>query len=610
MSKGADAVLSSPTGDKTWLAKALGVELPQGSEYAMRDLAERLKAADAGGVASILRADVRKGLELVKKHNEAEGRVAERAVLRTPDARKLGKDLLALFAEQASSELAKNAFVTTTPTLEAELIRRRLSLCSIGQRLLEGLSRKEKLEGALKLLQEAGYEKTPRGASEISAYFAARSRFLKIATALFGSYGDVPEVMEFLSPVDQAALASLSRTVEEMEGGPIEDAEAVLDDAELVINEDLRKERVDADSARRTVEARLEEVVSTLSMNAAEEEGLRRAALEGLHIPFEFEKGALLDVVRRWKERREDERAERIARVEASLKQHLDLIELVDSKVMEMERALAIAKAMRLYSMNVPVLGEEGEGFTGGRNPFLVRESVGRGDREVLPVSYSLGRALTVQVAKPRNVAVLTGANSGGKTTLLTTLASVHILTLFGLPVPCVMAEVVPLPVYLFRKRVTRRIGSLEHALSSLIPVFGDRRRKLVLIDEFEALTEPGAAGRIMAAVLNEAAAGSSLVLVVTHLARETLPHVRLPIRVDGIEAKGLDAEGDLIVDRQPIFGHIGSSTPKLIIMKLSRSAKKRRVKALYEEILASIKEEKAQVQAPIATPWIEAGDD
>jgi hypothetical protein len=270
--------------------------------------------------------------------------------------------------------------------------------------------------------------------------------------------------------------------------------EAVLDDAELVINEDLRKERVDADSARRTVEARLEEVVSTLSMNAAEEEGLRRAALEGLHIPFEFEKGALLDVVRRWKERREDERAERIARVEASLKQHLDLIELVDSKVMEMERALAIAKAMRLYSMNVPVLGEEGEGFTGGRNPFLVRESVGRGDREVLPVSYSLGRALTVQVAKPRNVAVLTGANSGGKTTLLTTLASVHILTLFGLPVPCVMAEVVPLPVYLFRKRVTRRIGSLEHALSSLIPVFGDRRRKLVLIDEFEALTEPGAA--------------------------------------------------------------------------------------------------------------------
>jgi DNA mismatch repair protein MutS2 len=224
----------------------------------------------------------------------------------------------------------------------------------------------------------------------------------------------------------------------------------------------------------------------------------------------------------------------------------------------------------------------------------------------VRPVSYSLGKTQGFKVAKARNVAVLTGANSGGKTTLLTTLASVHILTLFGLPVPCEKAEVVPVPVYLFRRRVTRRIGSLEHALGSLIPVFGDRHRKLVLVDEFEALTEPGAAGRIMAAVLNEAATGSSFVLVVTHLARETLPHVRLPIRVDGIEARGLDQKGDLEVDRQPIFGHIGSSMPKLIIMKLSRSTKNRKVKALYEEILSSIKEETLEVQAPIATPWTE----
>jgi DNA mismatch repair protein MutS2 len=307
--------------------------------------------------------------------------------------------------------------------------------------------------------------------------------------------------------------------------------------------------------------------------------------------------------MRQWRKRQEEERARRKARVEASLRQHLDMIDQVVSKLLELDRALATASAMRRYSLVVPELGGQGEGFVNGRNPFLLRDSTER-KGEVYPVSYSLGKTQGIRVAKARNVAVLTGANSGGKTTLLTTLASVHILTLYGLPVPCDRAEVVPVPIYLFRRRVTRRIGSLEHALGSLIPVFGDRRRKLVLIDEFEALTEPGAAGRIMAAVLNEAASSSSLVLVVTHLARETLPHVRLPIRVDGIEAKGLDSKGDLVVNRQPVFGHIGSSMPKLIIMKLSRSTKNRRVRALYEEILASIKEEKAQVQAPIATPW------
>jgi hypothetical protein len=564
----------------------------------------RLKAADASGVASFLGLDRKKGLELIRKHGEAEGRVAERAALKTPDARKLGRELLSLFSELASCELSKAGFQATTPTLDVSLIQERLSLCSVAREIHDSLNDKGKLEGSLRLLKEAAFEKPKQGESRISGYFVARGRFLRIATSFFEGFSDVSEIRAFLSPIDRTALASLSHTMEELGGGAVEDADAVLGDAEVVINEELRKGRADAESARRAVEGRIEEVVSALGMNATEEEGLRRAAMEGLRIPFEFEKGTLNEVLRHWRKRQEEERAKRTARVEASLRQHLDMIDLVVSKLLELDKALAIASAMRRYSLVVPELGGQGEGFVNGRNPFLLRDSTERKEIEVYPVSYSLGKTQSIQVAKARNVAVLTGANSGGKTTLLTTLASIHILTLYGLPVPCERAEVVPVPIYLFRRRVTRRIGSLEHALGSLIPVFGDRHRKLVLIDEFEALTEPGAAGRIMAAVLNEAASSSSLVLVVTHLARETLPHVRLPIRVDGIEAKGLDSKGDLLVNRQPVFGHIGSSMPKLIIMKLSRSTKNRRVKALYEEILASIKEEKAQVQAPIATPW------
>jgi DNA mismatch repair protein MutS2 len=599
-----DTVLNTEEYDRDGLGKALETDLSMLDELGRRDLLNRLKAADAVGVASLLGLDRKKGLELIRRLGEAKGRVAERAALRTPDARKLGKELLSLFSDHASGELAKARFLVTTPTLDPGLIQARLSLCSAARGMYDSLGAKGKLEGSSKLLKEAAFEKAKQGGTGVSAYFAARGRFLKIATSLFDGFGDIAELKAFLSPIDHAELAALSRTMEEMSGGALGDAEAVLGDAEVMINEELRKGRADAESARRTVEGRVEDVVSALGMNASEEEGLRRSAMEGLRIPFEFEKGTLNDVLRQWRRRQEEERARRTARLEASLRQHLDLIDLVVAKLLELDRALAIAAAMSRYSLTVPELGGQGEGFVDGRNLFLLRDSPAGREGEVLPVSYSLGKPQSIKVAKARNVAVLTGANSGGKTTLLTTLASIHILTLYGLPVPCARSEVVPVPIYLFRRRVTRRIGSLEHALGSLIPVFGDRRRKLVLIDEFEALTEPGAAGRIMAAVLNEAASGSSLVLVVTHLARETLPHVRLPIRVDGIEAKGLDSKGDLLVNRQPVFGHIGSSMPKLIIMKLARSTKNRRVKALYEEILSSIKEEKAQVQAPIATPW------
>jgi len=586
------------------IGRVLGIELKHLDALEVRDLGSRLRVADAEGVARIIGVGSKKGQELLRRFMEAGAGGAERSILRTPDARRLGRELLSLFAEMASGELGRQGFRATSPTVSPDLIHSRLSLEARARELLAGLNREKKLEEVRELLKGAFFEKAKSGESGVFEYFSARRRFVATASTLLEKYGEVPEISELMGPVSNAKIALLSRTMSEASGGPLEDAEAAVSDAEAVINDELRRDGIDAESAREVVEAHVEEIVSSLGMNAAEEEELRRSALEGLRIPFEFERRSLRDVLRVWRERREDERARKRSSVESSLSRHLDLADLIVTNVVGLDRALAIALAAERYSLVPATLGDQGEGFVGGRNPFLIRDA-GSVDT-VAPVSYSLGRTKALKVAKARNVVVLTGANSGGKTTLLSTLASIHILTLYGLPVPSETAEVVPLPVYLFRRRVTRRIGSLEHALSSLIPVFGDRARKLVLIDEFEALTEPGAAGRIMAAVLNEAASGSSLVLVVTHLARETLPHVRLPIRVDGIEAKGLDPGGELQVDRQPIFGHIGSSMPKLIIMKLSRSTRNRRVKALYDEILSSLKEERVQVQAPIATPWTE----
>jgi hypothetical protein len=80
---------------------------------------------------------------------------------------------------------------------------------------------------------------------------------------------------------------------------------------------------------------------------------------------------------------------------------------------------------------------------------------------------------------------------------------------------------------------------------------------------------------------------------------------VKLPIRVDGIEAERLDRDGELIVDRQPKFNHIGSSTPKLIIMKLSKAAKKSD-RTLCGDTLNSLEAESSvPVQTPLNLPWL-----
>ncbi|MDG6926740.1 MAG: hypothetical protein JRN09_09340 [Nitrososphaerota archaeon] len=603
-------------GDLLELAARLGIDLQALSEEKVRDLLGRVRVADIDGSAEMAATEKKRAYQLIRAYAEKASGVRERRALRTPDARKLARDILSLFSEHASSRLAKNRFSLLAPALDRETIQGRLDACLAGTDVLKELKERGKLGELRKLLEDASFDApsgkkpSPRVESDTLDYFIARRRMIRAARSILADFDEVRTLGSFFKDTDKKALESVMKTLEERESKKVQDADGVLSDAEVLINERFRKARVDEERARRIVEEQLDEVVGALRMNPEEENGVRRAALEGLSIPFEFERAGRRRVIQQWEGRQKEERAAELARAESLLKQHWAVVDDAVERVVSLDQLLAIASLMEKYALTIPAIGNEGIAFVNGRSLFLMKNQLEDGSRGavVQPVSYALGRTWSTKMAaaKPRNVVMLTGANSGGKTTLLTTLASVHILALLGLPVPCESAEVAPVPIYLFRRRVTRKIGSLEQALSSLIPVFADRHRKLVLMDEFEALTEPGAAGRILAGIINAAATGSSLLLLVTHLARETLPHVKLPIRVDGIEAEGLSRDGQLIVDRQPKFNHIGSSTPKLIIMKLAKSAKKGD-KALYRDILNSLEgESSVPVQVPLNLPWLD----
>ena len=613
------------------LAARIGINLTALSEEKARDLLGRVEVADIDGLAEIAAIEKKKAQQLILVYNERTAGIQERKVLRTPDARKLARDLLLVFAEHASSRLGKNGFSLLAPAARRETIQSRLSMCPIGIDILRELEQHGKREELSKLFTEVSFDPSPprkkqqssnnsRAESDTLDYFVSRRSIIRAVHSILMGFGEIRTLSSFFESTDRKALEDVMKALEEHEGKQTQGAEAALSDAEILINEKLREgskggRRIDEERAREVIEERVDEIVGILRMNSEEENEVRRAALEGMSIPFEFERTARRRAIDKWEARQRHERAAKLARTELLLKRYWAVVEDAVERAVSLDQMLATASVMQRYGLTIPTIGNEGDAFIGGRNLFLMkgkleggRKKEGGEEEEVKPVSYSLGTTTSVKIAgaRRRNVVMLTGANSGGKTTLLTTLASIHILALLGLPVPCERAEVAPLPIYLFRRRVTRKIGSLEHALNSLIPVFADRHRKLVLMDEFEALTEPGAAGRILGGIMNTVATGSSLLLLVTHLARETLPHVRLPIRVDGIEAEGLDPEGDLIVDRQPKFDHIGSSTPKLIIMKLAKSAKKKNDKALYVDILNSLEAESSvPVQAPISLPWL-----
>jgi DNA mismatch repair protein MutS2 len=243
-----------------------------------------------------------------------------------------------------------------------------------------------------------------------------------------------------------------------------------------------------------------------------------------------------------------------------------------------------------------PTLVEDGIAVRNARNPFL--------DGDVQPVSYGVGShaladdpGVASADAPPAGdrVSVLTGANSGGKTTLLETLCAVALLASMGLPVPADAAEVGTFDRIVFHRRhASFNAGVLESTLKSVVPPLVADGRTLMLVDEFEAITEPGRAADLLNGLVTLTVDRGALGVYVTHLAEDLSP---LPetARIDGIFAEGLTNDLELRVDYQPRFGTIGKSTPEFIVSRLVANAGDRGVRAGFEHLAGAVGEEAVQ---------------
>ena len=187
-------------------------------------------------------------------------------------------------------------------------------------------------------------------------------------------------------------------------------------------------------------------------------------------------------------------------------------------------------------------------------------------------------------LSEDENVALLTGANSGGKTTLLETISQIGIMSHIGLPVPAKEAKIKLVDeIYHFSKKRSLDAGAFESFLNVFIPIVTSKSEKLVLLDELEGITELEAAVKIISSFIEMIQETDSYAIIVTHMANELMKYTKT--RVDGIEAMGLDKNYNLIVDRTPKMNYLAKSTPELIIKKMYEHSTPE-LKEVYRKIL------------------------
>jgi len=368
----------------------------------------------------------------------------------------------------------------------------------------------------------------------------------------------------------QAAVNDLDAAVSEAESvandrlrEAIEAQDVTIEGADLLslvergagVDEVLSREL--ADEYDDAVEAAREHVIDTLDLRDVADIA-KRAFPDEPTFPVEREES----VVSRLREELTTARDRRAERLKTELADELASMRepaeaLVDA-ALELDVELAIARLAADFDATMPALDGDGITIEGGTSPLLDVDF-----EDVEPVDYAVD-----------GVRLLSGVNSGGKTSTLDLLALIVILAHMGLPVPADRARVGRIDAlhYHAKTQGTLDAGAFESTLRSfgeLVTDAASEGETLVLVDELESITEPGASAKIMAGILEALGERDQTAVFVSHLAREIRETADQDIGVDGIQALGL-VDGELQVDRTPRKDTLARSTPELIVEKLA----------------------------------------
>jgi len=324
-----------------------------------------------------------------------------------------------------------------------------------------------------------------------------------------------------------------------------------------------------ADDYDDAVDAAREHVVESLRLDAGEAEFLERVFGGDPSFPLEHNEEAVSRLRTELTANR-DRRANRLeTELAAALRELREPVETMVADALELDVELAVSRFTRDFACTMPEFGGSGFAIEGGRSPLLDVPF-----EAVDPVDYEVG-----------GVTLLSGVNSGGKTSTLDLVGLVVVLAHMGLPVPAESACVGRITElhYYAKSQGTLDAGAFESTLRDFGDLVDGASGRLVLVDELESITEPGASAKIIAGILEELHAQDASAVFVSHLADGIREAASFEVAVDGIEAVGL-VDGELRVDRSPKKNHLARSTPELIVEKLAGDAEDGFYRSLLEK--------------------------
>ncbi|QFU81252.1 MutS-related protein [Natronorubrum aibiense] len=513
--------------------------------------------------------------------------------LATSDARAAYKQLLDIVVEHAVTERAADRIRVLTPLSSRDAMESRLDDVLAARDAWAALEDDDR-----EIVLEAYSRYDERGESELAAVETALALLeAGVDSGPFAAVADLErerlaEAVRALAALDDGRVSEgadeeLDRLRDAL--GTVEDMDANA----LELIEALRADGVgDATQFREAFEDRL------LAETGVTIDQVHEAMATDATDATDFV-GTTLRTLRADLTAAIDEREETVAsELEGTLEASQPAIEQAVTAVDDIALSLSLARFALAYNCTRPAYVEgdadaAAVSVVGARNLAL---ATGGTDESVQPVTYALGDHGVDRVPNGVNavpgterVSVLTGANSGGKTTLLETLCQIVLLAMMGIPVPADRAEVTPVDALVFHRRhASFNAGVLESTLRSIVPPLSADGRTLMLVDEFEAITEPGSAADLLHGLVRLAVGQDALGVFVTHLADDLAP-LPAEARVDGIFAEGLNPNLELQVDYQPRFDTVGRSTPEFIISRLVANADDRRERAGFETLAAAV---------------------
>lgn len=346
----------------------------------------------------------------------------------------------------------------------------------------------------------------------------------------------------------------------------IENVEKIIEDINDSINDKIKDMVITGESLIKILgEGKMPESISKIIEDALDATNLPRHIFN-FKIPLEIDYTELENEIKRRNSVQFTNLSEEIKKNAQILKQVPSLLNHLQGLLLLEDFCFGISK----YISERHCYPSLSEGFhmEASENIFLPHPQ---------PIDFQLDRF--------SRCSILTGANSGGKTTLLEHIIQNISLFQFGLPVIGKVYLPIFTDIYYFAKnKGSLNKGAFETLLTQMSTI-KPGEQTLILADEIESVTEPGVAGKIIAATCEYFIERNCFLVIATHLGYEIQTCLPKFARVDGIEAKGLDENFDLIVDHNPVMGRIAHSTPELIVEKMSKTFDSDYFKFLNEKI-------------------------